>query len=415
VNTLRDNDAAISERADALRAAMVEDMRSHGDFDSDQVGRAFATVPREGFAPGAPLEQVYNRDDVVITKRDENGLALSSVSAPRIQALMLEQADIRPGMRVLEIGSGGYNAALIAELVGPDGEVTTVDIDEFVVDRAKEYLAETGYPQVRVLQVDAEGGVPEHAPFDRIIVTAGAWDIPPAWTDQLAEDGLLVVPLRLRGLTRSFAFAREENRLVAVNYRLCGFVPMQGAGANAEQLVLLHGEDVGLRVDNDQPVDAEGLRAALTSPRVEHSSGVEVGGFEPFDDLDLWLATALDDFGLLVAKDAAMEAGLVAKSARMGAKTALAGGSFAYRASQATSEDRTAFEFVVYGHGPDADRIAGEYVELIRVWDRAHRRGPGARVEVFPAGTPDMEIPEGRLIEKKHTRVLISWPHPTSS
>lgn len=414
MNTLRDDDTATDQDAAALRAAMVEQMRTHGDVRTDEVARAFAKVPREGFAPGEPLEQVYNRDDVVITKRDANGLALSSVSAPRIQAQMLEQADIRPGMRVLEIGSGGYNAAIIGELVGPGGEVTTVDIDPFVIERATEYLTATGYPQVRVVQVDAEGGVPEHAPFDRIVVTAGAWDIPPAWTEQLAEDGLLVVPLRLRGLTRSYALACENGHLVSRNYQLCGFVPIQGAGANAERLVLLDGDDVGLRVDGDQSVDADSLSGALMSPRVVRGSGVEVGGFEPFDELDLFLATALDDFGLLVAKEAAIDAGLVEKSARMGAKTALAGGSFAYRASQATTEDRTSFEFVVYGHGLDADGIADEYVELIRAWDRVHRHGPGPRIDVFPAGTPDAEIGEGRLIEKKHTRVLISWPSSSS-
>ncbi|GLZ42842.1 methyltransferase, FxLD system [Actinokineospora sp. NBRC 105648] len=411
MNTRHDNDTtAAGQDAAALRAVMVEQLRTEAELRTDSVIRAFATVPREVFAPEAPLEQVYDRDDVVITKRDENGLALSSVSAPRIQAAMLEQAGIRPGMRVLEIGSGGYNAALIAELVGPDGEVTTVDIDEFVVDRAERCLAEAGYGRVRVLLADAEGGVPEHAPFDRIIVTAGAWDIPPAWTEQLAEDGVLVVPLRLRGLTRSVAFVRERGRLVSRGYELCGFVPIQGSGANAERLVLLHGEDVALRVDGDQAVDAEALRAALVSPRVVRPCGVEVGGFEPFDELDLYLATELDGFGLLVAKRAAIEAGLAERSARMGAKTAIEGASFAYRASRAVTEDGTSFEFVVYGHGPDSDHVADRYVELVREWDRAHRHGPGARIEVFAAGTPDAEIGQGRLIEKKHTRVLISWP-----
>jgi hypothetical protein len=70
---------------------MVEQMLGAGDLRTEGVTRAFSIVPRERFAPDAPLEQVYNRDDVVITKRDDNGLALSSVSAPRIQAQMLEQ------------------------------------------------------------------------------------------------------------------------------------------------------------------------------------------------------------------------------------------------------------------------------------------------------------------------------------
>lgn len=92
-------------------------------------------------------------------------------------------------MRVLEIGSGGYNAALIAELVGETGQVTTVDIDPDVADRAQSCLAAAGYHRVNVVVADAEGGVPKHAPYDRMIVTVGAWDIPPAWSDQLAEGG----------------------------------------------------------------------------------------------------------------------------------------------------------------------------------------------------------------------------------
>jgi len=116
----------------------------------------------------------------VVTKREEHGIALSSVSAPWLQAMMLAQAQLAPGMRVLEIGSGGYNAALLAELVGEEGEVTTVDIDPEVVDRARCCLEAAGYRRVTVVLADAEGGIPDHAPYDRVIVTAGAWDMPPA-------------------------------------------------------------------------------------------------------------------------------------------------------------------------------------------------------------------------------------------
>lgn len=401
-----------------LRAAMVDRLVAEGDLRTEEVTQAFATVPREAFAPDAPLRQVYSREDVVITKRDENGLATSSVSAPWIQAQMLEQAGIRAGMRVLEIGSGGYNAALIAELVGPDGAVTTVDIDPFVVNRARQYLAGAGYQRVEVLEVDADGGVPARAPFDRIIVTAGAWDIPPSWTEQLTDDGVLVVPLRLRGLTRSFAFSREGDRLVSRDYTQCGFVPMQGAGASDEHTVLLDGQGVGLHIDIDTGVgssfDEDALRAALRGPRLEVSSGVEVGGLEAFDDLDLFLASKLDGFGMLVATPAMIESGLVEKATRLGAKTAIAGGSFAYRAPRATTDDRSSFELMVFAHGRDAEAVGAEYVALIREWDRAHRRGPGAQVEVFPARTSDTQIGEGkhggRLVEKKHSRVLISWP-----
>jgi hypothetical protein len=116
-------------RAAALRSAMVAELRDTGSIHCERVLDAFRVVPRHRFVPDVPLEDVYAMAEAVVTKRNERGVAVSSVSAPSIQAAMLVQADIRPGMNVLEIGSGGCNAALLAELVGPEGAVTSVDID----------------------------------------------------------------------------------------------------------------------------------------------------------------------------------------------------------------------------------------------------------------------------------------------
>ncbi|MGH8902520.1 MAG: methyltransferase, FxLD system [Egibacteraceae bacterium] len=414
MNTLRDTNVSTAEetlQADALREAMVAELRRLKAIRSDQVADAFRAVPRHLFAAGEPLENAYAANSSVITKRDEHGIAISTVSAAHIQATMLEQAQLHPGLRVLEIGSGGCNAALIAELVGETGKVTTVDIDPDVVDRARDCLAAAGYRRVNVVLADAEGGVPGHAPYDRVIVTVGAWDIPPAWSDQLAEGGRIVVPFRMRGLTRSVVFERDGDHLMSRGHLLCGFVPMQGVGAHTERLILLDGEKVVLRVDGPDKLDADRLRDALFQPKVERWSGVEIGGFEPFDELDLWLATVVDGFGLLAAKKEAIDSGLVAASTRMGAKTIVAGGTFAYRAAaRPVDEDRTRFEFGAYAHGPEAAALADQYVKLIRTWDRDHRGGAGARIEVYPAAIPDAELPPGRVMDKKHTRVVISWP-----
>lgn len=215
-------------RACVLRAGMVEELREREVLGSDWVDGAFRTVPRRLFAPDAPLEEAYAAHRAVVTKRDEHDIAVSSVFAPWLRAVMLGQARLAPGMRVLEIGSGGYNVALVAEVVGEEGEVTTVDIDPEVADRARHCLAAAGYDQVNVMLADAEEGVPEHAPYDRVIVTAGAWDIPPAWMRQLVDGGLLVVPLRMRGLTRSVALEYADGRLVSRDYRLCGVVACAG-------------------------------------------------------------------------------------------------------------------------------------------------------------------------------------------
>ncbi len=414
MSPFRDTNVSTADQAaqaDALREAMIAELRELGAIRSDRVAAAVGTVPRHLFAPGEPLETVYAPTRAVVTKRNEQGAAISSLSESHIQATMLEQAQLEPGMRVLEIGTGGYNAALIAELVGESGKVVSVDLDPDIVDRARDCLAAAGYRQVGVVLADAEDGVPDHGPYDRVIVTAGAWDIPPAWSDQLADDGRIVIPLRMRGLTRSVTFERDGNHLVSRDYRLCGFVPMQGAGAHTERQTWLDGDRVSLRIDGEQPVDADRLRDALLSPRVERWSGVEGGPTEPFDDLDLWVATVVDDFGLLTATTEAIDSGLVSKSTRVGAKTMVAGGSFAYRASaRPVDADRTRFEFGAYGHGPDAARLAEEYVDLIQAWDRDHCGGPGARIEAYPATTPDTDLPKGRLIDKRHTRVVISWP-----
>jgi protein-L-isoaspartate(D-aspartate) O-methyltransferase len=400
-----------TDRAEYLREKMVGELRDLGAVRSDPVAAAFSVVPRHLFAPGEPLERAYATMTTLHRKQDGAGTATSVVSASEIQAVMLEQARIEPGMRVLEIGSGGYNAALIAELVGRTGRVVSVDIDPEITGRARRYLDATGYGWVDVALGDASHGVPEHAPFDRIIVTAGAWDIPPAWIEQLTEDGRLVVPLRLRGLTRSVAFERAGERLVSRDYQLCSFVPMQGAEAHSEQVVTLDEDRVSLLIDTDRPVDTDGLRKALLGPRTERWGGMEFGDSEPLHDLDLWIATVADGFGLVKATKEAVDSGLTSRSALYGGKAIVSGSSFVYRASaRPVDESRTRFEFGAYAHGPDSERLAEEYIDHIRTWDRDHRGGPGARIEVFPAATPDAALPAGRVVDKKHTRIVVSWP-----
>lgn len=413
MSTLRDTNVSTDDeatRADGLREAMIAELREMTAIRSDQVADAFRTVPRHLFAPEEPLESAYAANSTLVTKRDEHGAATSAVSAAHIQATMLEQAQLGPGMRVLEIGSSGYNAALIAELVGETGQVTTVDIDPDIVGHAQNCLAAAGYDKVNVVLADAEGGVPQYASYDRVIVTVGAWDIPPAWPGQLAEGGWIVVPLRMRGLTRSVVLERDGNRLVSQGYHLCGFVPMQGVGAHTERMISLDGDEVTLRVHGEQPVDADRLRDALFAPRGERWSGVM---FDQVAELDLWLGTAEPVVGILAATDGPIDRGLVARSANprsanRGVPTAVSTGSFAYRTKRPI-EGTSDFETGVYAHGPQAEALAEQYVELIQTWDRDHRSGLGARIEVYPAATPDADLPPGRVIDKKHTRVVISW------
>lgn len=394
--------------ADVLREAMVDALWEMGTIRSERVAAAFLAVPRQVFAAGRPLEEVYAARDAVITKRDERGVAISSVSAPEIQAFMLEQADIRPGMSVLEIGSGGYNAALLAELVGTEGAVTTVDIDPEVTARARRCLDSAGYARVSVVTADAEHGVPEHAPYDRILVTVGAWDLPPTWTEQLAANGRIVAPLRMRGLTRSLALDRDGDRLVSRSVMLCGFVKMQGAGAHEERLLPLRGKEIALRFDDSGPAEPHLLDGVLDTERAQTWTGVTVGRQESFDTLQLWLASTMPGFCMLDL-DSEHAAGLLAPGIRCPGLATVAGDSFAYVVSRPAGDQDV--EFGTHAFGLNARAVADMLAERIRAWDRGHRRGPGPTVTVWPRDTPGTRLWDGVVIDKRHSRVTISWPN----
>jgi protein-L-isoaspartate(D-aspartate) O-methyltransferase len=215
-----------------LRDAMTDKLVKQGRITSAEIEAAFRTVPRHAFArPGNSLEDCYH-GSVVRNKKDADDVTLSSISAAWLQAGMIAQAGIGPGARVLEIGTTGYNAAVIAEVAGPGGHVVTLDLDPEVTDWAAAALQATGYDdRVTISTGDGEHGAPGHGPFDAIIATAGAWDIPPSWTADLTDGGTLVVPLRMNGVTRSVAFRKDGAHLVSTSAETCGFVPMQGAGA----------------------------------------------------------------------------------------------------------------------------------------------------------------------------------------
>jgi protein-L-isoaspartate(D-aspartate) O-methyltransferase len=134
---------------------------------SAPVVAALRAVPRDLFLPDAGTEEAY-KDDAVVTKWDVYGAPLSAVSRPSTVAATLEQLRVEPGQRILEIGSGGYTAALLAELTGPTGHVTTIDIDQSVVHRTHACLDKAGYTDVTALINDGYFGFPLRAPYDRL-------------------------------------------------------------------------------------------------------------------------------------------------------------------------------------------------------------------------------------------------------
>src|SRR5260370_29689494 len=143
--------AAPEPGAGVLRGGLVEAVRLKGCLCSPALAEAFGAVPRRLFIPHVPVEEAY-RDCHIVTKRLPDGEAVSSCSQPYIMAVMLDQLDVRPGHRVLEIGAGtGYNAALLAHLVGAAGRVTTIDIDADTAAAAPAHLDAAGVANGRVV------------------------------------------------------------------------------------------------------------------------------------------------------------------------------------------------------------------------------------------------------------------------
>jgi protein-L-isoaspartate(D-aspartate) O-methyltransferase len=217
--------------ANALRRALVRDLERRCAIRSATVRNAFLTIPRELFVPEKSLAEVY-RDEAIPTKFGPNGTPMSSSSQPTIMAEMLERLALEPGMRVLEIGAGtGYNAALLAQLVGPRGRVDTIDVDRDTATRARAALRRGGC-RAHVHVADGRNGYGPRAPYDRIIVTASADTVPHAWFEQLRDRGIVEVPLRLRESAGAHVVVGLEKRgrgFQSVSVVGGGFIPLRDA------------------------------------------------------------------------------------------------------------------------------------------------------------------------------------------
>lgn len=224
--------------ATELHQRLVDQLTTKGLLDNPRLRAAFQAVRREHFLPGVAVDRVY-QDDAVTCHSGPDGTPLSSASQPTIVAVMLNQLDPQPGDQVLEIGAGsGYNAGLLAHLVAPGGQVTSIEIDSDVAAAARANLARAGVEGVVVRTGDGWLGAPDRAPFDRIEATVSVWDVAPAWTQQLTPSGTLVAPIELHaGIHASVGFARHGRHLRSRSVQGCGFLPLRGPHAGPDTFV----------------------------------------------------------------------------------------------------------------------------------------------------------------------------------
>ncbi|MFH9612935.1 methyltransferase, FxLD system [Streptomyces pratensis] len=407
--------------ASELRHQLVEQLRADHHIRTAAVERAFHTVPRHAFAPEVPLEAAY-ANDTIPTRHSPDGRVISSISAPWLQADMLEAARIQPGHHVLEIGSGGYNAALIAELAGPTGHVTTLDIDPAVTERAARFLAATGYDDVRIVTADAEhlpaGLVPEDG-FDAIVVTVDTWDLP--WIGALAEGGLLIAPLRLHGYHWAIGFTKVKGELHSDEPLIvCGFVAMQGAGAWTTNRRTVPGTGVHLSWEDGTALPVGQLAPALICEPTVIRTKITVGGQEPFDLLNLYLAGALPGFCRLEADPDGDNEVLNPPPQHWPAPAIVRGTSLARLTHERIGDGddgKGRYEFVVHGHGDQGHLAAQEMAKQIEYWQHNHRGAHCPRITIRPtAGRALVDSGhEPHVFAKKHSRITVDWPILPSS
>jgi methyltransferase of FxLD system len=296
------------DEATERRAALIAHLERDGALSDPGVRAAMLAVPRHRFLPDSPLAIAY-ADDAIATKFAD-GVSISSASQPAIVAQMLEQLALAPGLRVLEIGAGtGYNAALLRTLVGPTGHVTTIDIDDDITDAARAHLGAVGITDVDVITGDGALGWPANSPYDRVTLTVNAGDIAPAWATQLAEDGLLVLPLTIGTAQFSVAFAKQGEVLRGRSLVPCGFMPLRGSMADDRTGSVSVSPAPGLMLTlvNDVRDKADAIATLLQTPPTANAFSLPPRGW--------WNALA---FALAGADAPLFAAGMKSDDARYG-------------------------------------------------------------------------------------------------
>ena len=200
-----------------LRNKLVKKLREKG-ISNDAVLAAIGKVPRHAFFDDALLNHAYEDKAFPIGEGQ-------TISQPYTVAFQTEKLDVKPGDKVLEIGTGsGYQAAVLVEM---GAKVYTIEYNKKLYERTREFLPGLGYRPF-FFYGDGSKGIPAKAPYDKIIVTAGAPVVPTALTDQLNENGVLIIPVGDRESQKMLRITKTNGKLKKEEYDNFAFVPLLG-------------------------------------------------------------------------------------------------------------------------------------------------------------------------------------------
>lgn len=358
---------AIGNLAAAARAKLADQLLASGRADA-AVEAAFRGVPRHTFLPEMDPVEAY-QDRAVVIKSDSEGLPVSASTQPTMMAVMLSQLGLAAGHRVLEIGTGtGYNAALIARIVGDQKSVVTIDVVPDLIGQARVNLTAAGYGRVTVVCGDGAAGVPDHAPYDRIIVTTGTWDLATQWWAQLGPAGRIVLPLSIRGIQLSVGLETAGDHLVSRSACRCSFIRMAGdIGELADLDLWLTLAEPGLT-----RLNLMGRHEAHASPAQQRIANLmPLGGLAQ-----------------------------VGSTGRLGVAAFIPG------------DQPAPYDITARGYGPSGPGLAKYLARQAIVWHELGR--PGAQdleLSAWPPGArPETIGGASIVIDRPHVRLAVRWP-----
>jgi len=416
------------DNIEQLINGLVDDLKKAGAITTSGVEDAFRTVPRHLFVNDVAIEKIY-LDEVIIIKSID-GVPVSSSSQPRVVAMWLEHLELEPGHKVLEIGAGtGYNAALMAHMVGKTGHVVTVDIDKDLCEMARMNLTNAGFDQVEVVCADGGYGHPSGGPYDRIILSVGASDIAPAWIEQLKLGGILEMGLEVNGLQRLVSFRRTDFGLASTNVAAVFYTRLQGDFADRPKNLMQIGSDpeLILEYDNEPPQSSQAIYDLLLGEYKNLATGILVNFTDLVGGLGAWICTYEPAFCSLMASGKMVKRNVVPPLYRIDgvnksviSRVLLSGEGLV--GMMCPPENRSPligifdrkthdirFQLFVRQYGQDGE-LASKVISLVKTWEQAGRPPANAmQISVYP-NTADYTPQENELVvEKSWTNLVISW------
>jgi protein-L-isoaspartate(D-aspartate) O-methyltransferase len=270
----------VNARFAAARRQMVERQLARRGISDERVLAAMGRVPREAFVPADLAEFAYDDNPLPIAEGQ-------TISQPYVVALMAEAARIKPGARVLEVGAGsGYAAAVLGELAA---DVVTIERHGALADGARAALSRLGYSNVEVIEGDGSRGMPERAPFDAILVAAGAPTAPESLKRQLTEGGRLVIPVSVNSHQDLRVFIKKGDSYAEEDLGPVRFVPLVGEEGWLENEL---GSPLSLRKANKPELRPARILSDRDLPKAIAEAGTHLASVDGED-----VARLFDDVG----------------------------------------------------------------------------------------------------------------------